>query len=170
MTEQWRDVPGFEGLYQVSDCGHVRSIDRVVAHGNRAKTLQGRPLRGSTQKSGHVQFHLYRGRRRTHRAVHRLVLEVFVGPPDVGMEACHRDGDPSNNRVANLYWGTRSDNNRDAVQHGTHHNGSKTHCVRGHEFTPVNTYIRTNGGRDCRTCLRRQKAAYKNRIRSKATA
>lgn len=170
MTEAWRYVLGFEGLYEVSDHGRVRSVERVVAHGSHRKTLRGGVLRGSTQSSGHLQVHLYRARRRTHRLVHRLVLEAFVGPPGDAMEACHRDGDPSNNQVANLYWGTRSDNNRDAVRHGTHHNASKTHCVNGHEFTPENTYLRTKGGRDCRTCLRAQKAAYKIRIRSKVTA
>jgi predicted XRE-type DNA-binding protein len=53
--------------------------------------------------------------------IHRLVLEAFVGPCPAGMEACHfPDRDPDNNHLENLRWGTKSDNAKDAMQHGTH--------------------------------------------------
>lgn len=54
------------------------------------------------------------------RFVHHLVLEAFVGPMPEGHEGCHRDGDRTNNHLGNLYWGTRAENVRDAIEHGTH--------------------------------------------------
>lgn len=54
-----------------------------------------------------------------HRKIHRIVLEAFVGPKPEGMEARHLDGNPQNNRVDNLKWGTRIENNNDQITHGT---------------------------------------------------
>ena len=57
--------------------------------------------------------------RRSNHMVHRLILEAFVGPCPEGMEACHNDGDPENNRPENLRWDTRAENCRDKIRHGT---------------------------------------------------
>lgn len=108
---------------------------------------------------GHVALSTATGRK-LRRQIHRLVIAAFVGPaPSDAHEVCHIDGNPGNNRAENLRWGTRSDNLRDAVRHGTHFNSSKTHCKWGHEFTEDNTYKRPSGGRQCRACsaLRRAK-------------
>jgi len=98
---------------------------------------------------------------RAHKLVHRLVLEAFAGPCPDGMEACHGDGDPTNNRRLNLRWDTRSSNQLDTVRHGRHTNANRTHCVNGHAFTTENTYIYRNDAthRMCRTCHRERQAA-----------
>jgi hypothetical protein len=86
--------------------------------------------------------------------VHRLVALAFIGEPEPGQEVCHVDGDQMNPRVENLYWGSRSDNVNDAVGHGTwtNQNVGKTHCKRGHEFTPLTTRVRLRNGRVAREC------------------
>lgn len=56
---------------------------------------------------------------RKNHAIHRLVLETFVGPCPDGMEGCHDDGDRTNNQISNLRWDTKSENRKDAIEHGT---------------------------------------------------
>jgi len=107
-SEQWRPVPAFEGKYEVSDLGRVKSL----------RWTPPRILRPGPSNYGHMSVVL--GRRNT-RMVHELVLIAFVGPRPPGQETRHLDGDPANNRLDNLCWGTRSENNRDAVRHGTWH-------------------------------------------------
>lgn len=121
MQETWRDVPGFEGAYQVSDAGHVRSVDRTIWRLNRwgvvaAIRLKGRLLSPFSRESGgHKIVALGKGNL---QFVHRLVLSAFVRPVAEGEEARHLDGDPANNRVENLAWGTRSENIQDRKRLG----------------------------------------------------
>ena len=125
-NEDWRDVVGYEGCYEVSNLGRIRSVDRVVT--NRlgvTRKLKGRVLRVfPNSRSGHLQTNLCNAGVETVVAVHRVVLIAWVGdPPGSDYECCHNNGDPTDNRVCNLRWGTRSDNNNDAVKHGTWRNG-----------------------------------------------
>ena len=120
-VEIWRDILGYEGRYQVSDEGRVRSLDRRV----RLWTLQGgeqfvkkagRVLTPGVLSTGHLYVFLGRGNR---RAVHRLVLETFEGPCPAGMECLHGpDANPANNHRNNLRWGTRSENLKDDYVRG----------------------------------------------------
>jgi hypothetical protein len=84
--------------------------------------------------------------------VHQLVAAAFIGLCPEGQEVRHLDGTRDNNASSNLAYGDRSANMMDAVRHGTHPQGSKTHCVNEHEFTPENTYAIPGGGRGCKTC------------------
>lgn len=156
--EIWRPVVGFEGAYEVSDHGRVRSVDRWVTYTNRwggtSTTFHhGQILRpGVHVRSGHLHVNLHR----KSRYVHQLVLEAFVGPrPDGMRHTRHMNGIPADNRVENLAWGTFSENYLDSVAHGTHTNAAKTYCKWGHEFTPENT-IPNSGqkNRACRECAR----------------
>lgn len=155
QAEQWRPIKGYEGYYEISDRGRVRSLDRVVpGKDGRLIFCHGRVLRPWAQKSGHLVVGLSNRRR---ECVHRLVLFTFVGPCPEGMEACHWNDVPSDNRLENLRWAPRGDNNLDRVRNGIHHNAKKTHCKYGHEFTPENTHRRPNGGRTCKACRLRRK-------------
>lgn len=98
--------------------------------------------------------------------VHRLVLETFVGPCPPGMEALHRNGNPSDNSLSNLHWGTKIENAADMLRHGTHRWASQPACANGHEYTEENTYRHPNGRRICRECRK----AYKRAWRSKRSA
>lgn len=86
--------------------------------------------------------------------VHRLVLSAFTGPCPPGMECCHNDGDPSNNRPENLRWDTRSSNARDKRVHGTDPNASRTLCRRSHKLSDPNLVVNPDQTRECRACQR----------------
>lgn len=152
MTEQWRAIAGYEGLYEVSDQGNVRSL-----HWNPPRIL-----RAGTTAAGYKLVCLAKAGRSTSYNVHQLVLETFVGPRPEGSECCHGAGGPADNRLANLRWDTSSANNFDQVLHGTHAGVNKTHCPRGHEYTPDNTYVYKNR-RDCKRCIRIRGAEYRKR-------
>jgi len=100
--EEWRSIPGHSG-YSVSSWGVVLG-------------LSGRPLRQNRRSDGHLDLQLGRGNR---WKVHLLVLLAFVGPLPAGMETRHLDGDPGNNYLGNLCYGTRLENRADSMRHGT---------------------------------------------------
>lgn len=119
--ERWRPVVGFEGLYEVSDHGRVRSLDRVTTSRFRsAQRWKGRILKEKINhnRSGYRQVALSNGGA-SYAYVHRLVLDAFVGPCPKGMQCAHGDGDTSNNRLSNLRWATDFDNHADKALHGT---------------------------------------------------
>jgi hypothetical protein len=162
MSEQWRDIPGYEGYYQVSDLGQVRSLDRVVgtSHGV-TRSLPGKVLSVGTGRSNYPQVRLsVNGKTRLY-AVHQVVALSFLGPRPAGMVVCHWDGDSGNNKLENLRYATQTENAFDAVRHGTHSESKKTHCKNGHEFNSENstTYPSERGRtrRRCKICSNRSK-------------
>lgn len=164
--ENWRPVVGFESSYEVSDRGAVRSLDRRVRSGGdgRTRLSRGRVLSASKESRdrGHLSVQLWDGNKSTRRAVHHLVLEAFVGPCPPGLEALHHDDNGSNNVLANLRWGTRSENIADRLRNGRRCNKTRTHCKRGgHEFTEQTTKILSNGKRTCLVCLREYQRRWK---------
>lgn len=117
--EIWKDIPGYEGRYQVSDQGRVRSCDRAIEfpayttgsgvyRGASKRVFKGRVLKPGRVKSGHLSLPL--GRPLIGRMVHQLVLLAFVGPCPAGHEVLHLNHDPADNRLSNLRYGTRSEN------------------------------------------------------------
>lgn len=119
MIEEWRPVVGCEGLYEVSNFGRVRSLDRwVKANSGRRRTGVRYFTPSSSGKNKKYKRVLLRNPDKQ-RPVHHLVLEAFVGSRPENCEARHLDGDPSNNRLDNLAWGTKAENEADKVRHGT---------------------------------------------------
>ena len=122
----WKQIPGWEGKYEVSDEGQVRSVDRLLENrvfaGGRIGTQlwKGRMLVSQATKNGYplVTFS-NRGEGTKSFYVHHLVLLAFVGPCPPGMEACHNNGIRADCRLGNLRYGTRSENARDRHKHGT---------------------------------------------------
>lgn len=165
MTETWRPIPGWDGYYEVSDQGRVRSLARAVP--GRPGVLivkRDRMLTPMANQSGHLSVALCRDNRRTYMAIHRAVLLAFVGPCPGDMEGCHNDGNPANNHLANLRWDTHASNMVDKVTHGRHPLANLTHCHRGHAFDEANTYSPPGrGGRRCRECTRINKRARRER-------
>ena len=116
--ENWKPVVGWEGLYEVSDQGRVRSLDRVIHNGVAPGSVRpGRILKPWLTHDGYQQVRLTDLDRRVSRTVHLLVLEAHVSPRPVGLEGCHNDGDPTNNVVGNLRWDTHSANLLDIARH-----------------------------------------------------
>lgn len=129
QSEEWRPVVGYEGLYEVSNLGQVRSVQRRVSWQGTLTTVRARVFKPCDNANGHKYVTLCNGGRRTRRnhLIHRMVLEAFVGPCPPGMECRHfPDRDPSNNRLENLRWGTRRQNMRDKFIHGTHLHGERS--------------------------------------------
>lgn len=100
MNEVWRDIAGWEGLYQVSSEGRVYS------------TRSGRCLKPATKDNGYQFFGLYRRQNATRAYVHRLVAAAFLPNPCGKSEVNHKDGDKTNNALNNLEWVTPSENQR----------------------------------------------------------
>lgn len=129
MTEEWRWIPEFEGLYQVSSLGRVRSVDRKVPCKRRGTlAVRGRVLRARGSISNpYPGVWLCAGRnRRRFATVHTLAMEAFVGPRPDGQEVRHLDGNPRNNRLDNLAYGTSAENKADAERHGSLAHGERS--------------------------------------------
>lgn len=109
-TETWLPVVGFEGRYEVSDHGRVRST-----HGRTAR----RVLSGGLYTGGYPGVTLRKDGRRHSRLIHKLVAEAFIGPRPPGMQCCHGDGCRTNNALSNLRWDTTVNNHADRAAHGT---------------------------------------------------
>ena len=110
--EEWRPVVGYEGLYEVSNLGRVRSLPRTMKS-RRGKEqggyhLKGRVLKQHDTGNGYLAVPMTKG---VCKMVHRLVLEAFVPNPDNKPCCDHIDANRKNNRVENLRWATYSENN-----------------------------------------------------------
>lgn len=162
MTEAWKPVVGYVGLYEVSNLGNVRSLARVDAQGGNRRQRIFKPSRMDIK--GHLGVKVRLDGVVKSRYVHQLVLEAFVGPRPEGMWGCHWNDIPDDNRLENLRWATKSANRHDCVRNGGDHNVRKTHCQRGHPYDSSNTRI-YGGRRHCRECQRIADAAYKARRR-----
>lgn len=160
-------VPGHIGKYEASNLGNVRSLDRYAnVRGGALALRHGRVLKPWSSTSGHLMLCLG-GHKKV--GVHRIILQTFVGPAPIGTEACHKNGDPKDNNIENLRWDTRRENNLDRVRLGTHHYSKRDSCIRGHEYTQENTYLRTRNGnvsRVCRTCKRDNERFHKCQVDS----
>lgn len=149
--EVWKKIPGYDG-YEVSNLGQVRSWRSRNGRGCassphllKSTPFVGRPyLRVAlTGNSGVV----------SHHRVHRLVLEAFIGSCPEGMEGCHKDGNPANNALTNLRWGTKASNFEDQITHGTrrkgelHHRSAMSDQVRA-EILASLSHLSGHGNRD----------------------
>ena len=153
---EWRDIPGYEGYYQVSNNGDVRSVDRKIINSlGHELSLKGKILKPKkdyeyfrVELNAHGKSKLF--------FIHRLVLLAFVGEIPEGMQCRHLDGDAKNNSLSNLAYGTVSENQLDRVRHGTHQESIKTHCPRGHVLKSPNLTAAgmRKGKRICLACAR----------------
>lgn len=136
----WFDIPGFNGAYQASRDGYIHTI------------ATGLVRKGHRSGNGYLTVSLHR---KTY-SVHSLIAITFLGERPEGKEVCHRNGDRRDNRIGNLYYGTRSDNMKDAVKHGTHKSGvgmRKEYCLKGlHSLADPDNVSISNGSRRCRPC------------------
>lgn len=107
-------IPKWEGWYEASDSGLIRSLDRIVETAEGPRRYRGKILKpGIHLKSGTLYVNLARGGPKISRTVASLVLETFVGARPRGMQACHRDDDQLNNHLSNLRWDTPLANAQD---------------------------------------------------------
>jgi hypothetical protein len=125
MTEEWRPVVGWEGLYEVSDFGRVRSLDRVTRQksrwgGSYNTFRKGRILASFPNgQYGYLCVGLHHCGRRLTQNIHSLVARAFLGPCPVNMEVCHGPNGHEDNSPSNLSYGTHTDNLSDRTRDGT---------------------------------------------------
>lgn len=115
-----RKINGFSH-YAVDEFGNVWSR-KNNKWGLRKGWIKLQPWLGS---DGYPKVTLYQNGKRVKRRVHHLVLEEFIGQCPEGMEACHYDGNPQNNRLSNLRWDTSKNNHADRIRHGNHIRGER---------------------------------------------
>lgn len=104
MEEIWKDIEGYEGLYQVSNLGRVHSLYRNII------------LKGFIDQDGYRLVTIYKNNTKSNKTIHRLVAQAFIPNPENKSHVNHIDEDKTNNRVDNLEWMTAKEN----INHGTH--------------------------------------------------
>ena len=123
QSEIWKPVVGWEDSHEVSNCGRVRTFARVVSSGRGwAKILKPRELQGTVaRRMGYIRVTLAYEGRVSKRTVHSLVAEAFLGPMPAGATLVrHLNGQPQDNALANIAYGTSADNAADAAAHGSY--------------------------------------------------
>lgn len=135
MAEIWAPIAGFEGLYEVSSEGRVRSLPRLSSGRSKignpvVRSLGGRVLAAHPAGKGYLSVCLSKDGNVTQVYVHRCVALAFLGHIPHGMEVCHRDGLKTNNRVSNLRYDTPVGNNADKRLHGTNLEGERNPAAR----------------------------------------
>ena len=128
MKPEFVNVHGFDGLYSVSRDGEIMSLARVVI-GKKKQTVSERVIRQFDNGHGYKTVRLWRDGKEFMKYVHRIVLEAFAGVSP-GMDACHNDGNRSNNSLSNLRWDTRRNNHSDKLAHGTMANGENARAAK----------------------------------------
>lgn len=117
MEEIWKDIAEYDGLYQISNHGRVKSLDRIIMRCDGSiRHFRGRILRHGGAKKGYAIIQLSENGKVRGHAIHRLVAEAFIPNPENKKEVNHKNGIKSDNRDENLEWSSRSENNRHAIR------------------------------------------------------
>lgn len=124
-VEEWKPVVGFEGLYEVSNMGRVRSLGREVDNGRGCYFKKGRILKQRINKNGRLQVSLFKNGKVYTKHTHCLVALSFIGERPNGFDVCHIDGDCTNNKLSNIRYDTVSQNMIDIYRHGRKVGGGK---------------------------------------------
>lgn len=105
--EEWRPITGYEGLYEVSNYGNVRSVTRKVrCRGQGYRAIKSRPRQIQQRGNGYLFVSLCKNGKHKMFSVHRLVADAFIPNPNKFPQVNHRDEDKTNNHVENLEWCT----------------------------------------------------------------
>jgi len=140
MAERWLPVAGFVGHYEVSDMGRVRSL----------KYGKKKVLKPINNGFGYLYVYMVTPKKVRRVAIHRLVLETFVGPCPPGMECCHYpDADTKNCKLSNLSWGTAKQNWKHRDEIGHHYRGEKTVLAKLTEKQVREIYALRASGLSC---------------------
>ena len=118
MQEIWKDIKNYEGCYQVSNLGRVRSLTRKVKTFNGERTSKGQLLKPLKTNNGYYRVDLKQSQKDKYMSIHRLVAETFIPNPNNYPIINHKDNNPQNNCAENLEWCTQSYNIKYAYKHG----------------------------------------------------
>lgn len=113
MKEEWKDIPGYEGLYQVSTMGRVKSLSREIISSTGNYVSKEKILTTTGNDGlGYVRLQLFKNNKGKLVRAHRLVAMAFIPNPENKCDVNHKNGNKSDNRVENLEWATRSENEK----------------------------------------------------------
>lgn len=134
MKEIWKDIHDYEGLYQASSLGRIRSVDRYVTQKGRGKAFtglrKGKIIKQRLQNSGYFVVWLSKQGKVRALTVHRIIATTFIDNPENMGDVNHKDGDRKNNCVSNLEWCTRSQNIKHSYEKLNHKiNGKPVRCI-----------------------------------------
>lgn len=119
QNEIWKDVKGYEGLYQISNFGIVKSCARIIIRNNGTNlTLSGKVKTPSTTKNGYYYVALWNRNKHKHALLHRILSIAFIPNPENKKEVNHKDGNKKNNSLENLEWVTHQENGMHSYKMG----------------------------------------------------
>ena len=125
-SEIWRDIPGYEGRYQASNLGRIKSMARCVRRvdsrtgKDTSFMIKEKILKASRfNKTGHISVFLRdeQNPKGIGKPVHQLVAATFIGKKSPQLLVLHRNGNPNDNSLSNLHYGTKSENGEDRYRH-----------------------------------------------------
>ena len=122
QDEVWKDIEGYEGLYQVSNFGNIKSLPRIRHNGKGTYIQKEKLLKQTFTSTGYKKVELCKDGKRKGFKVHRLVAIAFIPNPDNKPEVNHIDGNKINNNIDNLEWVTSSENTIHAYETGLNPN------------------------------------------------
>lgn len=118
MEEIWKDIPDYEGMYQVSNDGNVKSLPKMGKGHKMIHRLTGVIMSPSKGRSGYYGVSLMKNDKKKRIEIHRLIAITFIPNPADKPQVNHKDGDKLNNRVSNLEWCTGSENCKHCLLNG----------------------------------------------------
>lgn len=133
MEEIWKPIKGYEGLYEVSNLGRVKSLPKSVEQYYGYKITNERLLKQSPDKKGYMMVWLYKNKKRETMKVHRLVADAFIPNPQCKPQIDHINTVKTDNRVCNLRWCTEKENSNNPItakRNGDAHFGAKNGCSK----------------------------------------
>lgn len=144
MEEIWKDIVGYEGLYQVSSLGRIKSKDRKVYQKNRWNddiikfVYKGKIINTKTKGNNYVQVHLTKNKKQKRYLVHRLVAEAFIPNTQGKSQVNHINCIKYDNRVENLEWNTPREN----TQHAIRNNRKKQNTIKINQYDLNGKFIK----------------------------
>lgn len=120
--ENWKDIPSYEGLYKVSDLGRVKSLDRdSIYRDGVIRKLKGKIIKPRQEKQNRLYVDLHNNKNKKRFYIHELVALAFIGERPEGYDVCHINGNNQDNRLVNLRYDTKSQNQIDIYRQGGKH-------------------------------------------------
>ena len=119
MNEIWKDIPNYEGYYQVSNLGRVKSLDRIITYSNGKEVYtKGKIIKQSKDSHNRLRLILNKNGKKKNYFVHSLVALAFIGERPKDYVVAHCDGNNKNNDLSNLRYDTVRENSIDVFRHG----------------------------------------------------